>query len=583
MSKNFRYFLVALLVLSVSAVAGTKKVPMAKIDHQTTSDVFKVDDRNQSVVITYTLIDSMANGFGPGNINVNPIAYDPYSNSVVIVHRGRTVSGQILYAYSTNGGTTWSNKVGPMQGGLAGNTNGRYPSIALHNPSKAADKDSVLVQVVFPLLVGGAFGGMIYSTDPGVGAGSPLASIDSAGVPWSSQMSSGSVYGSSNFIFAAYNGSDAGHMSIFRTTDGVTFTKLDPPAMAATKYYPDGNLDDASGVVYQGGNFYVALYAAFDAAAPSDTGAYTLGVSKSTDGGATWSEFDIVPRAGLTPAYATNRGYRRIGNDFTVDANGGYHWLITEIDTLSNPDKWSVFHYYKAAGGSWTATKVRDLAEHRNYSYGTLDQTRTENMLALSVDGKTLVGKWIEDGRGATYADSLPVADVWTAQWKAGAGWSTPVNRTNTPDINDQLVHMAPNLNSQGQALFFRSQALSSQGNTAAIDIASVVNGVYFSKETVVGVRKEDGMVAGSFNLSQNFPNPFNPTTNIQFSIPSSALTTLKVYNMVGQEVATLVNGQKEAGVYFVDFDASKLASGVYLYKLQSGSYVETKKMVLVK
>ncbi|NUN70830.1 MAG: T9SS type A sorting domain-containing protein [Bacteroidetes bacterium] len=90
-------------------------------------------------------------------------------------------------------------------------------------------------------------------------------------------------------------------------------------------------------------------------------------------------------------------------------------------------------------------------------------------------------------------------------------------------------------------------------------------------------------MVAGSFNLSQNFPNPFNPTTNIRFSIPNSALTTLKVYNMVGQEVATLVNGQKEAGVYFVDFDASKLASGVYLYKLQSGSYVETKKMVLVK
>lgn len=580
MSKNFRYFLVALLVLSVSAVAGTKKVPMAKVDNGTSSEVFSNDLRNSSVVINYTLVDSMANAYGPGNINVNPIAYDPYSNSVVIVHRGRTVSGQILYAYSTNGGTTWGNKVGPLQGGLAGNTNGRYPSIALHNPSKAADKDSVLVQAVFPLLVGGAFGGMIYSTDPGVGAGSPLASIDSAGVPWSSQMTSGSAYGSSNFVFVASNYSDDGHMSVFRTEDGVTFTKLDPAQMSAAKFY-NAQLDDASGVVYQGGNFYVGVYAQFAAAVAPDTGSFTLGISKSTDGGATWSEFDIIPRAALTPAYATNNGYRRVGNDIAIDANGGYHWLVTEIDTLANPDKWSVYHYYKAAGGSWTATKIKDIAQHENWAYGGLDQTRTENQLAMSVDGKTIVAKWIEDGRGATYADSLPIADVWTSTWKSGAGWSTPVNRTNTPAVNDQMVHMAQHLDMAGNAYFFRSQPLNSDGNPADNDVR--VTGVYFSKDMVVGVRKEQGMVAGSFNLSQNFPNPFNPTTNIQFSIPASALTTLKVYNMVGQEVATLVNGQKEAGVYFVDFDASKLASGVYLYKLQSGSYVETKKMVLVK
>jgi hypothetical protein len=86
-----------------------------------------------------------------------------------------------------------------------------------------------------------------------------------------------------------------------------------------------------------------------------------------------------------------------------------------------------------------------------------------------------------------------------------------------------------------------------------------------------------------TFELEQNYPNPFNPATTIVFSIPSSELVELKVYNIVGQEIAILVNEPKQAGKYSINFDASELASGIYLYKIKAGSFQSTKRMILLK
>jgi hypothetical protein len=85
------------------------------------------------------------------------------------------------------------------------------------------------------------------------------------------------------------------------------------------------------------------------------------------------------------------------------------------------------------------------------------------------------------------------------------------------------------------------------------------------------------------FSLEQNYPNPFNPTTRISYSIPSPAYISLKVYDMLGNEVVTLVNEERLAGNYTVTFNASSLSSGTYFYKLQAGSFIETKKMLLLK
>jgi hypothetical protein len=86
-----------------------------------------------------------------------------------------------------------------------------------------------------------------------------------------------------------------------------------------------------------------------------------------------------------------------------------------------------------------------------------------------------------------------------------------------------------------------------------------------------------------TYLLQQNYPNPFNPSTTILFSIPTSEFVTLKVYDVLGREVATLVNENLSAGSYSYNFDAKNLTSGVYLYKLQAGKYSETKKMILTK
>jgi hypothetical protein len=85
------------------------------------------------------------------------------------------------------------------------------------------------------------------------------------------------------------------------------------------------------------------------------------------------------------------------------------------------------------------------------------------------------------------------------------------------------------------------------------------------------------------FSLSQNYPNPFNPSTTIKYSIPTSEFVTLKIYDVLGNEVATLVNGVKSSGSYEIEFNAANLSSGIYFYTFKAGKYTETKKLILTK
>jgi hypothetical protein len=99
----------------------------------------------------------------------------------------------------------------------------------------------------------------------------------------------------------------------------------------------------------------------------------------------------------------------------------------------------------------------------------------------------------------------------------------------------------------------------------------------------LVGLKELNNNVPDKYNLSQNYPNPFNPSTSINFSIPKSGLTTLKLYNVLGQEVATIMNKELTAGSYSVDFDARDLSSGMYIYTISSGDFEISKKMMLLK
>jgi hypothetical protein len=105
-----------------------------------------------------------------------------------------------------------------------------------------------------------------------------------------------------------------------------------------------------------------------------------------------------------------------------------------------------------------------------------------------------------------------------------------------------------------------------------------------FSKQTPTSVAESTGGdLPKSFALEQNYPNPFNPTTTINYQIPTAGIVSLKVYDILGKEISTLINEEKPAGNYNVAFDGSKLASGIYFYRLKVNGFNEVRKMLLVK
>jgi hypothetical protein len=120
-----------------------------------------------------------------------------------------------------------------------------------------------------------------------------------------------------------------------------------------------------------------------------------------------------------------------------------------------------------------------------------------------------------------------------------------------------------------------RFNAISAFGNNLFLDSICVGG--------LVGVHNPIGLVPGQFSLSQNYPNPFNPTTTIQFNMPKAGNVEIKVFDILGREVATLVNEFKPVGVHSVNFNASNLSSGVYFYTMKSADFTITKKMLLVK
>ena len=102
-------------------------------------------------------------------------------------------------------------------------------------------------------------------------------------------------------------------------------------------------------------------------------------------------------------------------------------------------------------------------------------------------------------------------------------------------------------------------------------------------EEEPLGVKDVGGLIADKFELAQNYPNPFNPTTMIRFSVPEAGLVTLKVFNLLGEEVSTLINRELVSGVYEVDFNAAHLSTGIYFYTINTGNFSATKKMMLIK
>lgn len=256
----------------------------------------------------------------------------------------------------------------------------------------------------------------------------------------------------------------------------------------------------------------------------------------------------------------------------------------------------------------------------RTVETGTTDTTFTPEIIATRQDTSQqtviMVYTLLNNGRN----------DLRTSVKTGGSGWSTPSNWSSFGGTDNKLVNLfikKQNPYDVIQASFTRTgqgntlpRAIRyrefSSGNwnssTQRSDSSIVVTGlqesnvvelssgpaafayagsagfnVYFDNEDwVTDVTPETG-IPEVYSLDQNYPNPFNPSTSIRFSIPEQTNVSLKIFNSIGQEVASLINGELAAGNHEVNFNASKLSSGVYFYRIDTPAFTSTKKMILIK
>jgi len=225
---------------------------------------------------------------------------------------------------------------------------------------------------------------------------------------------------------------------------------------------------------------------------------------------------------------------------------------------------------------------------HGQYSVSSDEIDGTVMVQPLCQNGKTIFrvsfrGKM--DG-ARRFSDELIMPDgvVIESIVFPGSGYMSDITKGNTVESRVYFTRYDSTMSSNESLV-----EITVSGAVQDFDILPLEGSFFSANEKVnveilgvTGVADEE-KIPVTFNLGQNYPNPFNPSTTINYSLPAASHVTLKIYNMLGQEVATLINEQQPAGVKSVKFDASILSSGIYFYRLTAGTFTDMKKMILMK
>jgi polyhydroxybutyrate depolymerase len=205
------------------------------------------------------------------------------------------------------------------------------------------------------------------------------------------------------------------------------------------------------------------------------------------------------------------------------------------------------------------------------YIHGTLD-----NVVPYSGVEQTL-NFWIQRNNATASVDSVPLPDIDTTDGCTVMKYSYMNSQGVARVVFYKIInggHTWP-----GWKAVIPALGLTNRDINGSQEIWNFVKNF----DIVVGVSEKHQTIPNNFSLSQNYPNPFNPSTTIKYQIPELSFVILKVYDVLGNEIATLVNEEKTAGTFEITWYAENLSSGVYFYRLQAGSFVETKKMILMK
>jgi photosystem II stability/assembly factor-like uncharacterized protein len=318
------------------------------------------------------------------------------------------------------------------------------------------------------------------------------------------------------------------------------------------------------------------------------------GIFRSTDNGTNWRSFNVGLLSTNVQSIAVNfYGDIFVGTNSGVfrsrDQGGNWAWTGLENDTVSALAINSSGDVLAGTKSGLVFKTTNDGETWIDFSTGL--KAAPVNCIAIDQYGFALLGTTYE-GAFRTIESTI---DVELTAFAAEADVNKIIlSWTTATELNNLGFEIQRSKNEEEFCTvgFVNGHGTSTeQHNYIYIDI-DLNNATYFYRLKQVDndgsfdysqVVQVDFKAIYSYELEQNFPNPFNPVTTIRYSIPQKSNVALKVYDILGNEVTTLVNEEKDQGIYTINFDANNLASGLYLYRIQAGSFIETKKMIFLK
>lgn len=327
----------------------------------------------------------------------------------------------------------------------------------------------------------------------------------------------------------------------------------------------------------------------------------------SEDGGTSWTG-QVIGRDGDVAAVS---GYDFNGNTalplfenfgqvhVAVDNNGKVHAVANGYGFLYNPTTDSVtgnvFNvlYWNSDMTSWVSISDVNVDTDQNiasfYPGNGIGQSYPQ--VSTSPNGDVVYATWtgpqytagvLDTANGVYFTDLYHAFSV-----DGGATWTYGGVYVGEKNVSETFGHAANHLEDLGNGTYrahINYMADLEPGVFVFAEGPASQNPFMYTTYDIVGTNVDDNAgLVNNFNLEQNYPNPFNPTTIIKYTLAEKSNVTIKVYDVLGKEVATLVNTTVEAGTHSVNFDASKLSSGMYVYTINAGEFTSSKKMMLMK
>lgn len=392
---------------------------------------------------------------------------------------------------------------------------------------------------------------------------------------------------------------------IVKSTDfGATWSQRDTLIAHYTPGFASGALDNPVITAPNGDLYFVSTLTGTGSIPPLGSAhadsSDRIGYYKSTNGGVSWTWTTIGKDGDALVVTAGDTVYVLFENfsqsDAVVDANNNLHVVVNgycqKIINDSTASNRFYTLYWKTGQSGWKI--ISDPAAGAYGDYDSSYYSYNGNAFGFSyptiaAGGNSVFAIWSQpifnSGKLDTTGGFIQYQLWYSYSNNNGGAWATPTMLANSVGglFSTAAEELAISGSTATASLVYYADT--ARGSVVFDGMPSVQTPIIFrtvSFSTVSSVGNE-AFAPNAYRLEQNFPNPFNPATSIRYTIGKADHVTLKVYNMLGQEVATVVNQVQDAGSHTVNFNASNLASGMYLYKIQAGAFSEVKKMMLLK